>query len=56
MIVFALFIIYQLYRFSFAHSVWLLVITILDIVVIWITWREYKYLKRDGVMEGAKCK
>jgi len=29
MIVFAFFIMYQLYRFSFTHSVWLLVITIL---------------------------
>jgi uncharacterized membrane protein len=53
MIVFALFIMYQLYRFSFTHSVWLLVITILDMVVIWLTWREYKYLRRDRAVEGA---
>jgi uncharacterized membrane protein len=53
MIVFAFFIMYQLYRFSFTHSVWLLVITILDMVVIWLTWREYKYLRRDRAVEGA---
>ena len=53
MIVFALFIMYQLYRFSFTHSGWLLVITILDMVVIWLTWREYKYLRRDRTVEGA---
>jgi uncharacterized membrane protein len=52
-IVFALFIVYQLYRFSFTHSVWLLVITILDMLVIWLTWREYKYLRRDRAVEGA---
>jgi uncharacterized membrane protein len=52
-IVFTLFIVYQLYRFSFTHSVWLLVITILDMVVIWLTWREYKYLRRDRAAEGA---
>jgi uncharacterized membrane protein len=53
MIVFAFFITYQLYRFSFTHSVWLLVITILDMVVIWLTSREYKYLRRDRAVEGA---
>jgi uncharacterized membrane protein len=52
-IVFTLFIVYQLYRFSFTHSVWLLVITILDMVVIWLTLREYKYLRRDRAAEGA---
>jgi uncharacterized membrane protein len=53
MIVFAFFIMYQLYRFSFTHSVWLFVITILDMVVIWLTWREYKYLRRDRAVEGT---
>ncbi len=46
MIVFGLFIVYQLYRFSFTHSSWLLVLTILDILVIWLTWHEYNFLKR----------
>ncbi|MHB8660807.1 MAG: DUF2127 domain-containing protein [Minisyncoccota bacterium] len=46
MVVFALFIVYQLYRYSFTHSVWLLLITILDIVVIWLTWHEYRIMKR----------
>jgi uncharacterized membrane protein len=53
MIVFAFFIVYQLYRFSFTHSVWLLVITMLDMVVIWLTGREYKYLRRNQAVEGA---
>lgn len=44
-VVFGLFIVYQLYRFSFTHSVWLLLITALDIVVIWLAWYEYKYLR-----------
>jgi uncharacterized membrane protein len=52
-IVFAFFIMYQLYRFSFTHSVWLLVITMLDMVVIWLTGREYKYLRRNQAVEGA---
>ncbi len=44
-VVFGLFIAYQLYRFSFTHSPWLLLITILDIAVIWLTWHEYRYLR-----------
>ncbi len=45
-IVFGLFILYQLYRFSFTHSVWLLLISAVDIIVIALTWHEYKYLNR----------
>jgi uncharacterized membrane protein len=44
--VFAVFIIYQIYRFNLTHSVWLLAITLLDIVVIWLTWQEYRFLRR----------
>ena len=46
MLAFALFIFYQLFRFSFTHSIWLLALTLLDFVVIWLTWHEYRYLKR----------
>jgi len=45
-IVFVLFILYQLFRFSVTHSLWLLLITLLDIIVIWLTWHEYRYLRR----------
>ena len=45
-VVFGLFIVYQLYRFSFTHSAWLLLITGVDLVVIALTWHEYKYLRR----------
>jgi uncharacterized membrane protein len=45
MIVFALFIAYQLYRYSFSHSVWLLLITVLDIIVIALTWHEYRFMR-----------
>lgn len=45
-IVFGLFIIYQLYRYSFTHSVWLLLITVVDVIVIALAWHEYKYLRR----------
>lgn len=46
-IVFTLFVLYQLYRFNFTHSLWLLLITLLDILVIWLTWHEYMYLRKQ---------
>ena len=43
MIVFLLaFIVYQVYRLTFAPSVGLAGLTIFDIVVTWLTWREYQ--------------
>ncbi len=46
LIVFSLFIAYQLYRFDFTHSPWLLVLTLVDVVVIALTWHEYQFLHR----------
>jgi len=45
-IVFILFIAYQLFRFTITHSLWLLIITAFDIAVIALTWHEYRHLKR----------
>jgi len=47
LIVFTLFIVYQLYRYSFTQSIWLLFITAVDIVVIVLTWHEYRFLQRS---------
>lgn len=44
--VFGLFILYQVYRYSFTHSLLLLLITALDVVVIGLTWFEYQHLRR----------
>jgi uncharacterized membrane protein len=46
MVVFALFIVYQLHRFTFTHSAWLVMVTAVDIVVVALTWHEYGYLRR----------
>jgi uncharacterized membrane protein len=45
-VIFGLFIVYQLYRFTFTHSAWLLLVTVVDVVVIALTWHECKYLRR----------
>lgn len=43
-IIFGLFIAYQIYRFTFTHSIMLVFITILDLIVIGLTWHEYRFL------------
>jgi uncharacterized membrane protein len=45
-VVFGMFIVYQLYRYSYTFSVWLLLLTVFDIVIIWLTAHEYRYLKK----------
>jgi uncharacterized membrane protein len=45
-VVFGLFILYQLYLYNFTHSVSLLLITAFDIVIVGLTWHEYRYLRR----------
>lgn len=45
-LVFTAFIAYQLYRFTFTHSVWLLLLTVVDALVIALSWHEYRFLRR----------
>lgn len=45
-VAFLLFAAYQVYRFQITHSAWLLVLTVVDIVVVVLTWHEYRYLRR----------
>lgn len=45
--VFSAFIVYQFYRFYFTHSPWLLVLTIFDLAIIWLVWREYSFIKNS---------
>jgi len=43
MIVFLIaFIVYQLYRMTFAPSIGLVALTVFDVFVVWLTWREYR--------------
>jgi uncharacterized membrane protein len=42
-----LFIIYQIYRYSKIHSSWLIVLTIFDVVMIYLTWVEYQRIQKE---------
>ena len=45
-VVFILFVAYQIFRFQITHSIWLPAITAVDAVVIVLTWHEYWYLRQ----------
>ena len=46
LVVLTLFVLYQLYRYSYTHSVGLSVLTIFDLVVIALIWHEYQLIRR----------
>ena len=46
LIVFGLFIVYQLYRFSYTHGAGLIALTVLDVVVMFLIWHEYNLVRR----------
>lgn len=48
MVVLALFVVYQLYRYSFTGSPALLALSVFDLFMIWLIWREYRSLIRTG--------
>ena len=47
--VFSLFSIYQIFEFVRTGSVWLLLLTVLDLIVIILTLHEYRYMKKTGI-------
>src|SRR5437660_12358758 len=40
------FIAYQAYRFFFTHSLWMIALTIVDLIVAFLIWREYQTRKQ----------
>jgi uncharacterized membrane protein len=41
------FIVYQTYRFVFTHSLWLIALTVLDLIVAFLIWREYQRVRKQ---------
>lgn len=48
LIIFGLFIAYQLYRFTLTQSLFLIALTAFDLVVMWLIWHEYVVIKRQA--------
>ncbi len=46
MAAFSLFVAYELFRyFEYSHSIWYIVLSVFDMAIIWVIWREYKLVK-----------
>ena len=43
--VLGLFIVYQLYRYSYTHGIGLIVLSIFDVVIIGLVWHEYRLVR-----------
>lgn len=41
-VIFGGFVLYQLYRFTLTHSLGLILLTLIDLLVIWFVWLEYR--------------
>jgi uncharacterized membrane protein len=46
LVVLGLFIVYQLYRYSYTNSFGLIVLTVFDVVVMALIWHEYRVMRR----------
>ena len=46
LVVLGLFIVYQLYRFSYTHGLGLIVLTVFDVMVMGLIWHEYRLVRR----------
>jgi uncharacterized membrane protein len=46
LVVLGLFIVYQLYRFSYTHGIGLIVLTVFDVLVMGLIWHEYRLVRR----------
>ena len=47
------FVIYQVYRLTYALSAGLALLTVFDIFIIWLTWREYRRMRTDPARAAA---
>jgi uncharacterized membrane protein len=51
LVVLGLFIVYQLYRFSYTHGFGLIVLTVFDVFVMGLIWHEYRLVRRHLPLE-----
>jgi uncharacterized membrane protein len=51
LIALGLFIVYQLYRYSYTHGIGLIVLTAFDVFVMWLIWHEYRLVRQHLPLE-----
>jgi uncharacterized membrane protein len=50
LIVLGLFIVYQVYRFTYTQSVGLIALTLFDVIVMALIWHEYRLMRRHSTV------
>lgn len=45
LVVFGIFVLYQTYLFALNHSLAVVLLTLFDLIVMWLIWREYKNVR-----------
>ena len=53
LIVFTGFIVYQIYRYTFTHSAFLIVLTVFDLIVMVLVWHEWRVRRRAAAATAA---
>ena len=48
-IMLTVFAFYQMYRYIFQPNIWMVVLTIFDLITIWLVWREYIRIKNNAI-------
>jgi|ERR1035437_4926257 uncharacterized membrane protein len=51
-IVLTIFALYQMYKYIYNPSLLLIILTIFDLIVIWLIWGEYRRIKKSTVIES----
>ncbi len=54
LVVLGLFIVYQVYRFSYTRGLGLIVLSIFDVIVMGLIWHEYHLLRRHWASAGGR--
>ena len=47
------FVVYQVYRMTYAPSIGLALLTLFDVLIIWLTWREYRAKRAEQRVRAA---
>jgi uncharacterized membrane protein len=54
LVVMGLFIAYQLYRIAVSYSLFLILLTLFDLLVMWLIWHEYQMVRSRHALNGAR--
>jgi len=48
------FVVYQLYRMTYAPTIGLALLTVFDLLILWLTWREYRRMRQALLLSRSR--